>query len=200
MHKFRLLLPFSLIAFTGAALAADAKGPGRPTLQDLDSNGDELISLAEFQEGENNALTEMDADLNGVLTIDEFINARPNMGMRMGRGDGPGAGARPNADAAPRGQREPSAEEMAKMQELRTLRATERFQSVDTNDDEIVTLQEFQAGMFAELDHNADGVLDVDEQRPPRMGRPGPGNDTSRGPRPDHSAGQPNRQAPTRRQ
>lgn len=176
MNKLQLLLQVGLLGYIGTAFAADDQGPRRNILENLDANGDKQISLVEFQNGDNNPLTEMDNDQNGVLTIDEFINARPaNMGMRMGRGD--------NAGNAPRGQREPDAEQMARMQEMRTLRATERFTAMDSNGDEMVTLEEFQAGMFAELDRDDNGVLTTEELRPPRMGRPGADGEPPRRPR-----------------
>lgn len=179
MNKLQLLLQVGLIGYAGTALAADDKGPGRHMLENLDTNGDQLISLMEFQDRDNNALAEMDTDGNGALTIDEFINARPTMGMRPGRGD--------RSVDAPDGQREPSAEQMARMQEMRTQRATERFTAMDTDGDEIVTLLEFQAGMFAELDRDNNGVLTAEELRPPRMGGPGRGGERPQRPRGDRS-------------
>lgn len=175
MNKFQLLLQVGLIGYAGTALAADDKGQGRNLLERLDTNGDELVSLIEFESRDNNQLAEMDTDQNGVLTVDEFINHRPNMGMRMGRGERPEDGQR--------GQREPDAEQMARMQELRTQRATARFAAMDTDGDEIVTLQEFHAGRFAELDRNRDGVLVAAELRPARMDRPGPDGGRPRAPR-----------------
>ncbi len=178
MKKLQLILHVGLLGYASTALAADDQGPRRNVLENLDSNGDEQISLIEFQDRDNNALTAMDNDQNGVLTIDEFINTLPdNMGMRMGRGD--------NSGNAPRSQREPDAEQLAKMQEMRTQRATARFTAMDNNGDEIVTLEEFQTGMFAELDRDDNGVLTAEELRPPRMGRPGANGERPRGPRGD---------------
>lgn len=184
MNKFQLLLQVGLIGCAGTALAADDKGQARNLLERLDSNGDAVVSLIEFESRDNNGLTEMDTDQNGVLTVDEFINGRPNMGMRMGRGEP--RGQRP--DAGQRGQREPDAEQMARMQEMRTQRATARFAAMDTDGDEIVTLQEFHAGRFAELDRNNDGVLDAEELRPARMGRPEPDGRRPRAPRGERAA------------
>lgn len=193
MNKLQLILQIGLLGYAGTAMAADDKGPGHGLLENLDTNGDGLISLIEFQGRDDNALTAMDTDGNGVLTIDEMLNARPNMGMRMERGDRNGPGPRPRGDQAapadqdnplaPRGQREPSAEEIELMQELHTLRATERFQEMDTNGDEIVTLAEFQTVTFAGLDRNDDGVLDAQELRPARMGRPDQGGERPNRPR-----------------
>ena len=174
MHKLHVLLHFGLLGVAGTALAADDKGPRSTLLETLDVNGDGLVSLIEFQDRENNILAQLDTDANGVLTLDEFINARPDMGRR---GNRPGDG-----------QRQPDAEQVARMQEMRTERATERFQQMDTDGDEIVTLEEFQAGNFAELDRNDDGVLDAEEMRPPRMRGQGPGGRRSAGDRATRAA------------
>lgn len=183
MKKMQLLLQVGLLGYVSTAIAADNQGPGRNIIENLDSNGDEQISLIEFQNRDNNPLSDMDNDQNGVLTIDEFINARPhNMGMRMGRGD--------NSGNAPRGLREPDAEQLARTQEMRTKRATERFTAMDKNGDEMVTLEEFQSGMFAELDRDENGVLTVEELRPPRMGRPGGDGERPRRPRGSGAPGQ----------
>lgn len=181
MNKLRVLIQVALFGCAGTAIAADEHEFGRQAMADLDTNADGLISLIEFQGGDHNALTRMDADGNGVLTIDEFLNARQGPdGMRPERGNRAGDG-----------QRQPSAEQIARMQEMRAQRATERFQVMDTDGDEIVTLSEFQIATFAELDRNDDGVLDKEELRPPRMRRSGvegrgPGDHRGpRGPHPD---------------
>jgi len=185
MFKLRFLIPVSLLGIAGAAFAAEDHGPGRQMLEELDTNGDGQISITEFQGRDNNALTMMDSDANGVLTIDEFLNARP----------GPGAGMRPERGDRAGDGRQPSAEQMAKMQEMRAARATARFQEMDTDGDEIVTLAEFQIATFAELDRDDDGFLKGDELRPPRMGRPGPegnrGDREPRGPRGPHAENKP---------
>lgn len=161
MNKLSVLLQIGLFSYAGSVMAADDDQGLQGIWANLDSNDDGQISLMEFQSRDNNALAALDTDTNGVLTLDEFLNERPNMGMRDARRDRGGDG-----------QRQPTEEQMAKMQEMRTQRATERFQAMDVDGDEIVTLDEFQAGVFAELDRDDNGVLTARELRRPRMGGP----------------------------
>ncbi len=170
MNKLHLFISAGLLTCSSLALAADEHKHDNRMLETLDTNGDDVVNLMEFQSGENNMLARMDTDGNGVLTIDEFLNARPGPGMGgMGRRGG---------DRDDANRPEPSEDQLAHMAEMQarmTERATARFQAMDVNGDDIVTLNEFQTANFTEMDRNDDGVLDAEELRPPRMGRPGPG-------------------------
>lgn len=187
MNKMQLLINIGLLSCTGSVLAAEHRGHGEHPLAELDSNADGAISFIEFQAGDHNPLASMDTDGNGVLTIDEFLNGRP--GPRMGRGRTADRGSRAETDDD---RPQPTAEQVARMEAMREQmlqRGAERFQAMDTNGDEMLTLEELQAANFAAMDHNDDGVLDADELRPPRMGRSDPGGrGPGSGPRGEHPA------------
>ncbi len=89
MEKSKLVigLVFSglSLATVSTSMAADGGAPERPTIESLDSNGDGVISFVEFQESDNNALARLDTDMNDVLTLDEFLNARPMRGPQQMR-------------------------------------------------------------------------------------------------------------------
>ena len=117
-----------------------------------------------------------DSDGDGVLTIDEFLNARPGPGRGGMRGRG---GDNPPSEF--------DAERRAEMQAMMTQHATERFQEMDLNDDKIVTLDEFQEANFLNLDSDNNGVLTGSELRRQQRGRPGGGRMGRR--RPDADLG-----------
>lgn len=156
------------VALSNASMAADGSGPGRPTIESLDSNGDGVISFVEFQESGSNALARLDADQNDVLTLDEFLNSRPMRGPRFDNRNG-------NAS----GDNEEFTERREQMRERMAARMTEQFHAMDTDGDEMVTLAEFQEANFERMDRNGDGVLSAEELEPPRRGgrrgRGGPG-------------------------
>jgi hypothetical protein len=107
-------------------------------------------------------LARLDSDTNGVLTIDEFLNGRPgprmdNRAGRKGRG-----GNNPHFEF--------NAERHAEMQAMITQRVTERFQEMDSNGDEIVTLDEFREANFLNLDNDNNGVLTGSELRQQQRG------------------------------
>jgi Ca2+-binding EF-hand superfamily protein len=75
------------------------------------------------------------------------------------------------------------------MQERRremTERATARFQEMDTNGDDAVSLTEFQEANFLSLDSDNNGLLSAEELRPkrPERRRPGGERNGKRGGRP----------------
>ena len=131
-----------------------------------------LISKS-FNSEAPRSLSRLDSDDNGVLTLDEFLNAGPRRG--------PGARNRGD-DNANRAQREPSEEQIARMQERRTQmaeRATARFQEMDANGDDAVSLTEFQEANFLSLDSDNNGLLSAEELRPKRPERRRPGGERS---------------------
>ena len=162
MHKLRLVVGLVFTGVCSASLAADDDAPERPSLESLDSNGDGVISFVEFQESDINALTRLDTDQNDVLTLDEYLNARPMRGPRSGIRTG---GSDADGDASEINERR------GRMRERMTERMTERFHAMDTDGDEIVTLAEFQEANFERMDRDGDGVLSAEELEPPRRGR-----------------------------
>ena len=154
MHKLRLVIGIVFSGICNASLAADERASERPS---LDSNGDGIISFVEFQESNINDLSRLDTDQNGVLTLDEFLNARPMRGPRSGtRGRGANAGG--------------GAIENNERRERMVERITKQFHDIDTDGDEIVTLAEFQEATFDRMDRDGDGVLNAEELEPPRRG------------------------------
>jgi len=153
MQKLRLAISAGILGLCGSASAADDSNSSHVAMEDLDSNGDGVISFVEFQAIHNGSLARFDTDLNDVLTLDEFLNAQPSRGPRSGN----------------RGKR---------MRERMTERAIGRFHAMDTDDDEVVTLAEFQEANFERIDSDKDGVLSVaemkDQRREPRRSRQGP--------------------------
>lgn len=165
MNKLSRVFAMSLFGLSGSLFAADGDAERNNPLTNLDTDGDGSINFEEFQARGAESLSRIDSDDNGVLTLDELLNARPDFGRR-GEGN-------PN-----RPEREPSAEQIARMEERKaemTARATERFQSMDTNGDDIVSLVEYQEANFLELDSDNNGLLSAEELRPKRQGRRGQG-------------------------
>lgn len=59
-----------------AATASAFGGPGRhrpPSLEEIDTNGDGVVSSDEFVAPAVEHYTEIDADADGVVTIEEFV-------------------------------------------------------------------------------------------------------------------------------
>ncbi|NKB33773.1 MAG: hypothetical protein GKR91_11810 [Pseudomonadales bacterium] len=165
MHKLQLVIGIVITGICSTSVAADDNAPERPNLESLDSNGDGVISFVEFQESDIDALARLDTDQNDVLTLDEFLNARPMRGPRSGN-----RGGDQNGDA------NENSERRERMQERMAERMTEQFNAMDTDGDEIVTLAEFQEANFDRRDRDGDGVLNEEELQPPgRGGRRGPG-------------------------
>jgi hypothetical protein len=159
MHKFKLLVSAGILGLCGSTWAADDTAPTGNPMEDLDINDDGVISFVEFQESDRNILARLDTDQNDVLTLDEFLNARPTRGSRAGNNDG--------ADAASE-----FSERREQMRARMTERATERFHAMDTDGDEIVSLAEFQEATFERMDSDSDGVLSASEMQEQRRGPP----------------------------
>jgi Ca2+-binding EF-hand superfamily protein len=163
MNKLSRVIAMSLFGLSRSVFAAeDESGPNR-ALANLDTHGDGSVNFEEFQARGAEGLARLDSDENGVLTLDELLNARP----------GPGPGNRGR-----RLEREPSEEQVARMEERRTAmaeQATARFQEMDTDGNDVVSLGEFQEANFLQLDSDNNGLLSAEELRPQRGGRRGPG-------------------------
>ncbi|NQV70370.1 MAG: EF-hand domain-containing protein [Pseudohongiella sp.] len=186
MDKLRLIVGLGILGLSASTMAADEKSPGDRAMTELDTDGDGRVTFVEFQAHGSEALAAMDSDGNGVLTIDEFLNGRPgpgfgDRGRRGDRGDRSGDG---------RPQREPSDEQAARMQEMQEMmaqRATEQFQEMDTDGDDLVSFDEFQQANFLRMDADNNGVLSAQELRPQRGGRPAAGRHGPGGPRGDRT-------------
>ena len=156
------LFGFSTSVFAITALAADHEARSQDAISTLDSDGDGVVSFAEFQEGESRGLSRLDSDQDGVITMDEFLNSRP--GPRMRNRD-QNDGDRP--------QLENREERRAEMQEMMAQCALVQFQEMDLDGDETVSIDEFQQASFLRLDRDNNGVLTAEEIRPPRRHRRG---------------------------
>lgn len=166
MQKLKLAFSAGIIGFCGSASAADDSNSSHVAIEDLDSNGDGVISFVEFQASHNGSLARFDTDLNDVLTLDEFLDAQPSRGPRSGNR---GAGSDSTSESSDRRKR---------LRERITERAVGQFHAMDTDGDEVVTLAEFQEANFERIDSDKDGVLSVaemqDQRREPRRSRRGP--------------------------
>ena len=167
MNKLSRVIAMSVFGLSSSAFAAEDESGRNRVLTNLDTDGDGSVNFEEFQARGAESLSRLDSDENGVLTLDELLNARPGRGPE-------GRGGR-NAD---RPEREPSEEQIARMEERRaemTERAAARFQEMDLDGDDVVSLEEFQESNFLELDNDNNGLLSAKELRPQRGGRRGPG-------------------------
>ncbi|GJM13537.1 MAG: hypothetical protein DHS20C12_19400 [Pseudohongiella sp.] len=163
MNKLSRVIAMSIFGLSSAAFAAEDESGRNRVLNNLDTDGDGSVNIEEFKSGGADSLSRLDSDANGALTLDELLNARP------GRGSG---------DRGDRPEREPSEEQIARMEERRaamTEQVTARFQAMDVDGNEIVSLDEFQEANFLELDRDNNGLLSSEELRPKRGGRRGPG-------------------------
>ena len=163
MNKLSRVIAMSLFGLSSSAFAAEDESGHNRALANLDTDGDGSVNFEEFQARGGESLIRLDSDENGVLTLDELLNARP------GRGPG-NRGNRPEF--------EPSEEQIARMEERRaamTEQATARFQEMDTDGNGVVSLGEFKEANFLQLDNDNNGLLSAEELRPQRGGRRGPG-------------------------
>lgn len=179
----RILTLVAATALSLPLLAAPPEGgqgagrPGANMLQRIDTDNDGQVSRAEFDAAGDTAFARLDADGDGYVTAEEF-DAAP----RMGRTD-PERGGKRDRQGMENGGRGmgqhhagPRAEERrAHMQARMEARRTQRFASVDTDSDGIVSRTEFdaaRAARFGKLDSNGDGVVDVEEMAQHHAERP----------------------------
>jgi Ca2+-binding EF-hand superfamily protein len=139
-HLTTKLVAFLIIG--SASTSAFANRDGCRAVTRLDTDGDDLVSLDEFQasEGRHGGRMLENADLNGdgAVTLEEANEARNE---RM---------AERQAEMA---------ERMAKM----ATRLQETFAKMDTDGDGAVTRDEMQRFAFNRIDENQDGYLSADE-------------------------------------
>jgi len=173
MQKLIYIVGLGLLVSSTTLSAAEEKRANR-AVEQLDINGDGVISFVEFQESDRDGMSRLDADGNGVLTIDEFLNARPPVESKN-------RGRRGQQSGQQNDRPDPSEldERRAQMRERMTARAEERFHEMDINGDEMVTLAEFQEANFDTMDRDGDGVLTGSELRRQR----GPGGSRESGSR-----------------
>ena len=170
MRKLKFLISIGVLSLSSAtAVAQQRSGDGERMLENLDSNGDNSVSFEEFQQREPRAFNRMDSNDDGVLSLQEFKNGRPGPSMRdRGRR---GNSADSGDDGRPR--REPSEEQRALMVEMRALRASEQFEEINTDGDDVVSHTEYLEMIFLNMDRDGDGILSKGELSPRRQGRPG---------------------------
>lgn len=159
MNKLSRVIAISILGISGSAYAAGDKSGSSSPLTNMDTDGDGFVNFEEFQTRGADGLTRLDSDENGVLTLDEILNARPGRRLQS-RGDRP--------------KREPSDAQMAQLEKRRaalTERAEIRFQEMDVDGNDIVSPEEFQEANFLELDSDNNGLLSSEELRPNRGGR-----------------------------
>ena len=136
MQKLKLAISAGIIGLCGSTSAADDSNSSHVAIEDLDSNGDGVISFVEFQASHNGSLARFDTDLNDVLTLDEFLDAQPSRGPRSGNR---GAGSDSTSESSDRRRR---------MRERITERAVGQFHAMDTDGDEVVTLCRISGSEF----------------------------------------------------
>jgi hypothetical protein len=168
-------LALALSGMTGVARATEQ--PAEPPegaresrmLQRIDTNGDGVVSLEEFQAAGNDAFQRLDADADGRIDREEFAAAHRGRHYHQHRGNGE-RGQGPAGKRADPPSEEQRAERMARMEQVRAA----RFDSMDKDNDGTVSESEFHAlrmEHFKARDADGDGALSGDELAGHRMGR-----------------------------
>jgi Ca2+-binding EF-hand superfamily protein len=164
-------LALALSGMTAVAGAAEDQERGRDSrmLQRIDTNGDGIVSLEEFQTAGNDAFQRLDADADGRIDREEFAAAHRGRHYHQHRGDGE-RGQGPAGKPADPPSEEQRAERMARMEQVRAA----RFESMDKDNDGAVSESEFhelRMAHFKARDADQDGALSGDELAAHRMGR-----------------------------
>lgn len=146
LFKF-LIAPAAALAVVGFAAEASAASHNRDTfVREQDQNGDGKVSKAEFDAGRAKEFARMDANGDGGLSHDEYVN---DFKARL-----PG-----KLEATPADKREE--------QQTRELRQVEvRFGVLDTDKSGQITSAEFDRSgsmMFTHHDTNKDGFVSADD-------------------------------------
>lgn len=176
MDRLKIAITLGVAGFCSALTAQENRG----SFETLDSDGNGSVSFAEFQENDTTLLARIDTDENGVLTLDEFLNARPDRGPRHGHrgGNRDENSDQPTPDQATIDQRK---EQRAQRRTSMSERAAAAFQEMDLDGNEVVSVAEFQEANFLRMDRDSNGVLTAEELRPPR-GHRGKGRSGDRTP------------------
>ena len=165
----------SLIIISGMALSLPALGGdgkysnGKSRFMSFfDTNGDNIVTMEEFNTAAAARFNRIDADSNGVISKDEF---HAYMGKK-----------RQERNAQRFQMMDSDADGQVSQQEYLTYKqqkAERRFKSMDLNNDGVVSQEEYEArksrwsgrkhghrgkgGIFAKLDANGDGQITRDE-------------------------------------
>lgn len=122
-------------------------------MKKYDANGNNEVTLEEFSKIEDAAFLSADTSKNGLLSKIEYIVAAENEAVQATKS---------------------SRDSQIKQTDI-------RFKSVDTNEDQIMTWEEYEASgsrMFNRLDTNKDHVLDDTDPAPKRRNASTAQNDT----------------------
>ena len=136
-NRFLAMIMTTSVVFASTILAREPRD--KISLQDFDTNGDDVISFLEFQERNWFELGTIDADEDGMLSLDEFLQ--------------------PTQKKA--GPKKPPKEFLEEKKSL----ATKRFEEMDTDFDGLINIDELQDAKFDAMDKNGDGVLSWKELR-----------------------------------
>jgi hypothetical protein len=167
-------LMLALALFSAPALYAQdtTHATGSAAFDAQDGNGDGNISFEEFSSREASMIDRRDNDANGVLTLDEFLNARPS--RHQDRGPRHSAKKR---EVSSENRPQPSAEQRAIREDRRAAHSEKkaerrammlevleaRFIAADANGDQLVTADELLEATFLELDTDNNGALTKEE-------------------------------------
>lgn len=149
------------LAFSTAALAQDNSGD---RLSRLDTDGDSVLSLDEFLASRIAANVDRDAD--GTVTLEEYTaNLRRN---NSGRFRGAARQGQQTADAEQQSQAETPREQRteADREERRQRRQqnlAKALEGMDADEDGVVTISEYRAAVFNNIDQDGDGSLQGSE-------------------------------------
>ena len=136
-NRFLAMIMTTSVVFASTILAREPRD--KIGLQDFDTNGDDVISFLEFQERNRFELGIIDADKDGVLSVDEFL--QPDRKKSVSK--------------------KPPEEFLEKKKSL----ATKKFEEMDTDFDGFINIDELQDAKFDAMDKNGDGVLSWKELR-----------------------------------
>lgn len=159
------MVAFSTPVLAGADKYGDDKGP---FMSFFDTNGDNVVTMDEFNEAAAKRFETMDADKNGVVSSEEFQSFVSE--RRKERHEHRFQSMDTDKDG------QVSRDEYISYKQQR---AERRFQGMDTNNDGVVSKEEYEArksrwsghkhgrhgkgGIFAKLDANGDGQLTREE-------------------------------------
>jgi hypothetical protein len=159
-----LAIAATTLSFSALAQAPDTGKPefrdgrGGGMFQRLDTDGDGLVSLQEFQAAGEARFASLDADGDGLISAEEFSAGRRGSGTaEAGKAYGPRAEHRAE-----------------RMQQFRD----QRFASLDADGDGHISRAEFDQqhmARFNALDANGNGLIDADERPARRDMRDGRG-------------------------